>query len=257
MSEARTFWDDLGGLFNGDTYFPDNRNRQARAEELARDCQRYAADAGRSAVAVKNELGKLNRRLTDLYGKLGDNDVFSVQPLEYGSIIFEAAKITLPLLAATEISAALSIGATSYLVGTGEIGAAALSSLVGLPAAFSVGIAAGAFVGAVAVALGIGAIEGAVRRDKLRAAIGEAVPARRKLCRAFMVNDQLESHVKSMVMAIDALQNAGVNRQAVEEALEKLVKRARAAADKITDDAATEYLKEYDRKRGSWTAEDP
>lgn len=84
---------------------------------------------------------------------------------------FEVAQLVAPLITAPAVSAALTVGATSYLVSTGEIDAAALVDLVELPAAFEIVIGAAAGAAAIGVVLGIGATEGAVKRDELRSTI--------------------------------------------------------------------------------------
>ncbi|HYO12903.1 MAG TPA: hypothetical protein VE685_06905 [Thermoanaerobaculia bacterium] len=71
--------------------------------------------------------------------------------MSFNSMGFEVAQLVAPLITAPAVSTALTVGATSYLVSTGEIGAAALVDLVELPAAFEIVI--GAAAGAAAIGL--------------------------------------------------------------------------------------------------------
>lgn len=251
-----SFWDELGGLFTGDTYFPDNPKREARAEELARDCQNYAALSAEAAIALKKSLQKLNGKLAAIFGEPTTDSPFAPQSIEYGGVVFDVAKIVAPPLLASAASWGLTVGATTYLVSTGEIGAAALVSLVGLPVAFTIGVGAGVVIVGIAVAVGIGAIEGAVKRDKLREAIHGATPVRISLHKAQMANEMLKSHVEAIVRAVDALREANVGGPTIEKSLETLAISSRNEVNCITDDSAIAALKQIDRSRGSWTNED-
>jgi hypothetical protein len=251
-----SFFDDISGLFTGDTYYPDNQRRQTRSEELARDCQAYLALAGHAALAVRAELRQLNARLASPFGQPESPGSFTPRSTDYGGLSFEIAQIVAPALAAEVADWALTIGATTYLVSTGAIGEAALITLVGLPLAFTVGIGVGVVVVGVAVTLAIGAIEGGVKRDHLRNVIHEAVPARRRLYRAAMINERLETHVKRMSNVVDAMIRAGLGGPKIEGALAKLAQSSQAEIEAITETVAESGLSNIDRGRGSWTNED-
>lgn len=252
-----SFWDDIAGLFTGDTYFPDNPNREARAKELARDCQNYAANLATLTANIKNELSLLDKQLAALYGSPADIPP-DAKPTDvnFNGMGFEVSQLVAPLVTAPAVTAALTVGATSYLLSTGEIGAAALVDLVGLPAAFDLAIGAAAGVAAIGISFGIGAIEGAVKRDQLRSTIHEGVAGRAKLAKAYLVDNQLESSIHAMISALQALQAAGVPIPKIMENLKTMVAGARAHVDMTTDDTTAAILAQLDTARGSWTNED-
>lgn len=74
---------------------------------------------------------------------------------------------------------------------SGQISAAAFLSRVRLPRAFSVDIACVAAVAAIGVTFAVGAIAGAVKRDKLQDAIHEGVSARLKLQKSVLITSRL------------------------------------------------------------------
>lgn len=252
-----SFWDDLAGLFTGDTYFPDNPNREARAKELARDCQNYTASLAMLTESIKNELGMLDKQLAELYGHPA-NIPSDLQPIEmdFNGLGFEVSQLVAPLLSIPVVTEALTVGATSYLLSAGEIGAAGLVELVGLPTTFSIGIGAVAGVAAFGISLGIGALEGSVKRDKLRATIHQGVEGRIKLAMAFLINSQLESSIHAMLSAIEALQEAHVPISAVMDRLQAMIAAAHEHIYATTIDTAVTMLAQLDASRGSWTNED-
>ena len=128
---------------------------------------------------------------------------------------------------APAVSAALTVGATSYLLSTGEIGAAALVELVGLPLAFDVAIGAAAGVAAIGISF---AIEGAVKRDQLQSTIHKGVAGRVKLSKAFLINSQLDSSSQTMISALEALRAAKVPIPEILENLKTMIASARQGA---------------------------
>lgn len=252
-----SFWDDIAGLFTGDTYFPDNPNREARAKELARDCQNYAANLATLMANIKNELKLLDQQLAAMYGNPADIPPDAqITSVTFNGVEFEVSQLVASLVMAPVVSSALTVGATSYLVSTGEIGAAALVDLVGLPAAFDIAIGAAAGVAAIGISFAIGAIEGAVKRDKLQDTIHKGIAGRTQLAKAFLVNSQLESSIHAMIAAITALQAAGVPIPQIMQNLQMMVASARAHLDTINDASALAMLAQIDGARGSWTNED-
>ncbi len=252
-----SFWDTLGGLFTGDTYFPDNVNRKARVNELARDCQDYSAKLASATEKIKTNLEMINKELAVIYGSPAMVPA-DAQPAEvkFNQLAFEVSGIIAPLVTAPVVSSALTVGATSYLLSTGEIGAAAFAELVGLPAAFEVAIGAAAGVAAIGISFAIGAIGGAVERDKLRDAIHAAFASRQKIAKAYLIDSQLCSSLDVMISALQALKAAQVPVDKIIGRLKEMVSAARASADGITDAVAANYLSQLDRARGSWTNED-
>jgi hypothetical protein len=252
-----SFWDTLGGLFTGDTYFPDNLHRETRAKELARDCQNYTVNLSSLTQGIQQELKALDQQLAKLYGSAaGIPPDAKPATVDFNGMAFEVSSIVAPLVTAPVVSSALTVGATSYLLSTGEIGAAALAELVGLPAAFEVAIGAAAGVAAIGISFAVGAIAGAVKRDKLRDTIHQGVAARAKLAKAFLVDSQLNSSIQAMISALQALRASEVPLDKIMANLKTIVAAARARADGVTDATAVASLADLDRSRGSWTNED-
>ncbi|KMM36755.1 hypothetical protein [Guptibacillus hwajinpoensis] len=252
-----SFWDDIGGLFTGDTYFPDNPKREHRAQELAQDCGDFTSKLSSLAEKVKNDLTQLNDELASLYGdptKL-PSDVKPVE-MEFGQWGVDVAQLIVPLITVPVVSASLTIAATSYLLASGEIGAAAFAGLVGLPAAFEIGIGAAAGVAAIGLTFAIGAISGSIKRDKLRDTIHEGVRSRVKLKKAYLVNYKLSISILAMSGTIKALKESKVTIPEIIETLKEMVKKTISELDKMNDQDAIEVLAGLDKGRGSWTSED-
>lgn len=254
-----SFWDTLGGLFTGDTYYPDNENREARVTQLAGDCRQYSAQLALDATAIKQKLASLNDALADAVGgadKLPSTAQVDELKFAGDKWAVNVSQLIVPLVTYPAVSAALTAAATSYLVGSGELGAAALVGLVGLPVAFevAVGVAAGVF--AIGAVFGVGAIAGAVKRTKLQDTIHQAIPGRVTLYKAYLVNHKLLQQIDAMTMALAALKAAGVAQDTVINNVRQLVTEARAEIDKTTDDVARAGLAAQDTARHAWTNED-
>lgn len=253
------FWQTVGGLFTGDTYFPDNVNRQARVTQLAGDCQQYSAQLSLDAEQIKTKLATFNTALAQaLGGAAALPPDARLDNLDFASDKWtvDAAQLIVPLLTYPAVSAALTTAATSYLVASGEIGAAALVSLVGLPVAFEaiIGVAAGVF--AIGAVFGVGAISGALQRSKLQDAIHEAVPARLKLYKAELVNHQVLQQLDALTAVVSAMSAADKSQADIIANLKTLVEGARADIDRTTDATAAASLAAYDKARNAWTNED-
>ena len=252
-----SIWDDIGGLFTGDTYYPDNPSREHRANELANDCQDLAGKLSLIAPQIKAGLAALNGAIAAAYGNPAslppDAQPTQVNFAQWG---VDVTQLLVPLVTATAVSAALTAAATSYLVSTGEIGAAALTELVGLPAAFEIGVGAAAGVAAIGISFAVGAIAGAVKRDKLQSAIHSGVAGRLKLEKAYLVDYRLLTSIQAMTAAVNALEAAHAAGDKVIANLKAMVAQTTTQVQAITDQDAAAVLASLDRGRGSWTNED-
>lgn len=254
-----SFWDTIGGLFTGDTYFPDNVHREARVTQLAGDCKQYTAQLSIDAENFKSKQEVLNASLEKALGGIANlPDGAKIENVNFGveKWTVGVSQLIAPLITYPAVSTALTAAATSYLVGTGEIGAAGLVSLVGLPAAFeaAVGVAAGVF--AIGAVFGVGAISGAVKRSKLQETIHEAIPGRVKLYKAYLINHKLLQLIDGLIQAVDAFAESGAATNIVMDSVRNLVIEARDEIDKTTDSLAIEALHSIDVARHAWTNED-
>jgi hypothetical protein len=252
-----SFWDTLAGLFTGDTYFPDNPKREARAKELARDCQDYSVKLSSLTKQIQSDLTALNKDIAKLYGDPARMPSGAqVENINFNEMAFQVSGLIAPLITAPVVSSALTVGATSYLLSSGEIGAAAFAELVGLPAAFEIGIGAAAGVAAIGISFGVGAIAGAVKRDKLKDAIHSGFSARSKIVKAYLIDSQLLNSIDAMISAINALKAAEIPLDQVTQKIKEMVSAARDRATSLSDKSVSSYLSELDKSRGSWTNED-
>lgn len=263
-----SFWDDLSsgvaGLFTGDDYFPGNPKREHRAKELAEDCQNISGQLASLIPQLKKKLSTLNDGLASIYGNAKDlpEDVKAGE-IKFGEWGVEVAQLLAPLVTVPAVTSALTTAATSYLVSTGEIGAAALAELVGLPAAFEIGIGAVAGVAAIGIGIGIGAISGAVKRDKLRDAIRDGVFSRLKLQKALLVDKKLSLSLDALQHSLDTLKTLRnedgtpiYSDDQIIQAIKEQVKIAKEKLDDVSNKDAQDVLSALDKGRGSWTNED-
>ena len=141
----------------------------------------------------------------------------------------------------------------SWLVREGEIGAAALTDLVGLPFWLTVGVETGAIVAVVGIELISGAISGADRRAKLREAIHSAIQPRINAKKAAMINDMLKNKLKTI---LESLSSLGYTKEQVDKAQKDVFHIFKEEVHQITDQKAKAELAALDKNRGSWTNED-
>ncbi|HDR7762367.1 N-acetylmuramoyl-L-alanine amidase family protein [Bacillus cereus] len=252
------FWETVGGIFTGDTYFPDNVNRERRVSELVIDCKKLNSELAEISKVIKKDINELNNKLGVLYkGEKIPNDL-KVTHVQFHQWGVEVAQIVAPLITFPVVSSALTVAGTSYLLSIGEIGAAGFASLVGLPILLSTAIAATAAAAAVAIVVGIGAVAGAIKRDKLRDAIHSYVPSRFTLQKAYEVNKRVSDDIKATIDAIDGILNMHI---ATGEALNKLKANIQSKLSKYESNRmafeAKKSLQNLDKTRGSWITEDP
>lgn len=251
---AEVFTKDIPGLINGDTYFPDNTIRQVRAEELIHDCNSRVANITQLYPKIKEVLKILDEKIASLPGAKSSDTIAS--EIKFSGSAFEVSQMILPLFVAPAVYSAMSVAATSYLAASGEIGAAALVELVGLPAFFEVGIGAAAGVLTIAVVPAIGAIEGTIKRDKLRDAIHGGVRSRLKLEKDYVICSSTYKHLRALSEAVDALKVAGLYKDLVIDKVKEMIKESITEANGIKDYDIFVSLYNLDASRNSWISED-
>ncbi len=250
-----SLWESITGVFTGDTFFPDNPLRQHRLEELGNDCAHVLGTLRLLTPRIQEELAKLNSAISDLFQHAIEPEEAKVQTFEFAGWAVEASRIIAPLLVTPAVTAALNVGATTYLLGTGEIGAAAFAELVGLPAALEIGIGAVAGVFAVGAVVGIGAIAGVMKRDQLQDAIHGAVAARLQLQKAYATNSRLLNSIQSITASLAVFKERGLLSDEMICSLKEGIKKAQKALV-VTDEEVEAYLNQFDNMRQSWTEED-
>lgn len=109
----------LPGLFTGDTYFPDNPVREARAHEIAVDCQTYASKNALSIKEIQDNVVELNNYLKGMYEKEINDEKIKFEKFSFNTLNFEIPAMIAPIITANIVSESITVGATSYLVSTG------------------------------------------------------------------------------------------------------------------------------------------
>ncbi|MFS1563817.1 MAG: hypothetical protein ACL7AX_10020 [Candidatus Arsenophonus phytopathogenicus] len=178
-----------------DTYFPDNPVREARAHEIAVDCQTYASKNALLIKEIQNNVVELNNHLKELYQKEINDEEIKFEKFSFDTLNFEIPKMLAPIITANIVSESITVGATSDLVSTGEIGATAMVELVGLSASFEIASMAASGGATIGVVLAIGSVVGKIKRDKL--AIHDGYQSRYKLAKAANINHSISSIDKS------------------------------------------------------------
>ncbi|WP_119711924.1 hypothetical protein [Arsenophonus endosymbiont of Aleurodicus floccissimus] len=116
---------------------------------------------------IQNNVVELNNHLNELYQKEINDEKIKFEKFSFDALNFEMPAMLAPIITANIVSESITVGATSYLVSTGEIGAAALVELVGLPASFEIASIASSGGATIGVVLAIGSVVGKIKRDKL------------------------------------------------------------------------------------------
>lgn len=161
-----------------------------------------------------------------------------------------------PIITANIVSESITVGATSYLVSTGEIGAAALVELVGLPASFEIASMAASGGATIGVVLAIGSVVGKIKRDKLQKAIHEGCKSRYKLAKAANINHSISQSIKVINASITELKGVDVPLAAIEEHLSGLIEKQLNTINENSQSSTMIELQNLDVNRGSWTDED-
>ncbi|WP_032116162.1 hypothetical protein WH390_11295 [Candidatus Arsenophonus nilaparvatae] len=246
----------LPGLFTGDTYFPDNPVREARAHEIAVDCQTYASKNALLIKEIQNNVVELNNHLKELYQKEINDEEIKFEKFSFDTLNFEIPTMLAPIITANIVSESITVGATSYLVSTGEIGAAALVELVGLPASFEIASMAASGGATIGVVLAIGSVVGKIKRDKLQKAIHDGYQSRYKLAKAANINHSISQSIKVINASISELKEIKVPFAAIEEHISVLIEKQLNNINENSQSSTIVELQNLDVNRGSWTDED-
>jgi hypothetical protein len=246
----------VGGLFTGDTYFPDNPNRLSRAKELAADISSSSYHLAAEADEVKFSLKGLNLAIETLYHQAGLAPPVLVDPSEPGlnKDFYEVSQVVAPLFVIEGINGALTTAGVAAELEAGEISGAAAAEAVGL-AGIELGPAIAIAAGITAV---IGAIGGSDARDKLQDYINRFYPVRLRMRASEIQSRRLVNALSGLTTAIHTLIEIDYSGAMLSEAVKRLVDGAvKTLKEHDPDEDARQQLVNLDRSRGSWTKEDP
>ncbi len=249
--------DDLDNFFvKGDTFYPDNKKRAARIDDLNRDCNDFLAlykTEAENSRALMSGLNVYVGRLindADLPEELRFTLPEQVMETPYESMmnIYSALCMNPMIQAAWQTARAL-----IYSKSAEELGK---DLAVTLGTAVTVQVGCMVF-GSLAGCMIIGSVNGARRRSKLREAIREGVKCREEIYRRYYILTLIDRRLQTAVAALSAFESSGVSSHCVKEIL---VRKCDELKSEIEDEKEREkeiwdYLLRHDRINGSWTKE--
>lgn len=252
-----SFLDDLKKFFvTGDTFYPDNEKREARVNDLNKDCNDFLALYKTETESSRALMGELNAKVGDL---VNDGDL----PAELQFALPDQVKET-PYESMMNIYSTLCMNPmiqTVWQTARALIHHKSLEELgkdLAITLGTAVAVQAGCMVfGGLAGFMVIGPINGARRRSKLRAAIKEGVKCREKIYLQYYILTLVDQHLKTVISALTAFESSGVSPNSIKNIVAwKLDELKSAIKDekKLSKETET-YLQRHDQSKGSWTKE--
>lgn len=259
--------------------FPDNAKRVDRVVELSTDAQNYLQESTASYEEFQSLLKHVNGQLKTVYGNAGlklpeitsldilkeaDVDVQGADIVtEVSMIVLDIAGIAAefkyfaPAMTRVLVQSGLMSEkvATKVLMRFGKGAVYTVSDLVGLLVS---GVVSGAAIAGIDI--GISAIEGALLRSQLRDSIDQLFPMRTALDVSRLKTAKLCDSLRSMKTTLDVLEftpEIKVTDDLIRKLLQKDAAPALAEAKEITDASVDTALNDFDKKRHSYTKDDP
>ena len=244
----------VGGLVTGDTYFPDNSSREARARELSGDVSQISYRIASDNDNIKTGLKDLNATIESVYRDTGMEPPAIAVPggVNYHKTEYQISQLIAPLVAVQAVKFALTDSAVVGELEAGEIGGEAAAEALGA-AGLELGPAAVIMAGIVAI---IGVVQGAEKRDKLQTYIHKLFPLRQKLKVSEIMDMKLANALIGLSASVKLLGKLGYTEGQLTEQIQKLIKNAEGALSVDVSPDARQQLASIDRSRGSWTNED-
>lgn len=251
------FLDDLKKFFvTGDTFYPDNEKREARVNDLNKDCNDFLALYKTEAKNSRTLMGELNAKVGDL---VKDGDL----PAELQFALSDQVKET-PYESMMNIYATLCMNPmiqTIWQTARALIHHQSLEELgkdLAITLGTAVAVQAGCMVfGGLAGFMVIGPINGARRRSKLREAIKEDVKCRDKIYSQYYILTLVDQHLQTVINALSAFESSGVLPNTIKDVVERKLDELKSAIkdeNKLSKETKT-YLQQHDQVNGSWTKE--
>jgi len=253
-SGATTAATGAAGLVTGDTYFPDNPAREARAKELASDVSaindRIVIDNGQ----VKKSLIDLTATIESVYRKAGVAPPAMAMPgtVDFHQTAYEVSGLVAPMLSVAAISAAMQSSAVVGELAAGEIGAETAAAELG-----AAGLGLGpAVVVMAAITAAIGAMQGAEKRSKLQSYIHQTFALRQRQKTAELTDMKLLNVVLGLSSAVASLKGLGLDEAKITARVKALIAKAEEVLKEDLGPEAASQLTAMDASRHSWTNED-
>jgi hypothetical protein len=259
-------------------FFPDNEKRKNRLLELSVDTQNFLAFSRQDYEQFKSLNAIINEKIAHLYTNAGltppaktQLDILkaagAAQDVNTADTAVEISEIFLDVAGMAATTLYLAPGVTSFLVGSGIMGAETAATVLGtvFGTEIAVGTLAGALIGGliagvviIGIGLAIDAIEGAILRDKLRDGLHQLGQIRASTKLYLDRAAKLVASVDSVNRTLDALLSSHIplTDQVIRNLLTKDVVPAIEAANAITLSNVIIELNMFDLSRRSWTVED-
>jgi hypothetical protein len=245
----------------GDVLYPDNPKRRTRAIHLASDCSTSITNLELAGQQFDESLKVFNALIQEMVEHLNLQTLPTFQPVDYEveTWMFRIPEIAAPLIVAEIASTAFQKLAASYMTGLGKKTIKAFSKVLKIPSklAAKLGGPIGAGLVAIGVELIVGAVTGAVEREKLQAVINESVPFRFRLKKYEMIQARRAATLDVLLQTLSLMQEVGYDEKVLTKAITKKVQEFEKTTANVSDLDIKTALDTLDRNRSSFTTEDP
>lgn len=239
-------------------FFPNNPNREKRAQELTSDIAKFILDLSNNASNIKTLLQKLDTKVQKMYKDIQVNIPASdTKQIDFHGWTINVFKGFQPMFTIPMVSNALEKTGASLQLSQGQTGGSALTNLVGIPQWFMLeSKSGGTAVPVVAIALGLSALSDVQKRDKLRNAIHSCINPRINLKKATIIIGMLYEKLLVLNDSFDMMTQLGYTKDQLDKIQLNTSTLLESEVTKVTDNTAIQQLASLDQARGSWTNED-
>ena len=254
--KGMSIFDDLEKFFAGDYFYPDNPKRQERIMELGNDCKTFLSSARVEAEKSKELMSGINKIVANISDETNlpvDLQLClpeQIQDTPYESMMNVYSNLSMnPLIQITWKMAHALIHHESFEEALKEI-----SIQLGVAMSTAAGVVA---IGALPALFIPGAINGAVSRDKLRAAIKEDVNTRKNIYEKYYILQLFNQHLESVSTCMRAFDKAEVSADQIADILKEKIDmfKENALDDEKIKKEVNEFLEQKDREEHRWTNE--
>lgn len=252
-----SFLDDLKKFFvTGDTFYPDNEKREARVNDLNKDCNDFLALYKTETEHSRTLMGELNVKVGSLV-KDGDLPAelqfalpYQVKETPYESMMNIYSTLCMnPMIQAVWQTARALIHHQSL---------EELGKDLAITLGTAVAVQAGCMVfGGLAGFMVIGPINGARRRSMLREAIKESVKCRETIYSQYYILTLIDQHLQTVINSLSAFESSGVSSNSIRDIVARKLDELKSAIkdEKNLSEETEAYLQRHDQSKGSWTQE--
>lgn len=235
-----------------DLFYPDNKNRLDRLNNLVYQCNAYQGLVTDQKTEYDNLVKTTNEQIIKAFGDMKESEKVKIE-LPDGTLAIEIVGFIASLFAGGVAIKGMNIAWKSWMLSQGRIGEAALVKLIGYPTWFKFARFGGMIAITIALDAIITAITGAVQRDELRKGIHDCLAPRKNIFKAYKTNEILLEALKSIIALFEFLNPTEEEAKMV---IDKAVAKAQKKIEAITDEYIEKFLAEKDTREGAWTKED-